>query len=64
MPKMKTKRSVKKRFKISGTGKLSRRRAAMSHYLGKKNSKKIRHNRQATEVDSTNEKQVLRLLGR
>jgi large subunit ribosomal protein L35 len=39
MPKIKTSSSAKKRFKVTGTGKLLRRRAMKSHNLTKKTSK-------------------------
>jgi len=40
MPKMKTKSSAKKRFKVTGTGKIKRKHAFKSHILTKKNQKK------------------------
>ena len=42
MPKMKTSRGAKKRFKLTGTGKILRRHAMRSHILGKKNAKRRR----------------------
>ncbi|GAB4193170.1 MAG: hypothetical protein Tsb0015_15770 [Simkaniaceae bacterium] len=39
MPKMKTKKAVKKRFKVTGTGKLLRRSQGRRHLLSKKPSK-------------------------
>jgi large subunit ribosomal protein L35 len=42
MPKMKTHSSAKKRFKITGTGKLLRRKAMQSHNLEKKSAKRKR----------------------
>jgi large subunit ribosomal protein L35 len=41
MPKTKTSSSVKKRFKVTGTGKLLRRRAMKSHNLTMKSSKRM-----------------------
>jgi large subunit ribosomal protein L35 len=64
MPKIRTCSSAKKRFKITGSGKLRRHRATMTHGMGKKTRKLVRHNRKETSVDSTNEKQILRLLGK
>ena len=64
MSKIKTRRTVKKRIRVSGTGKLRRHRATMSHYLGKKRQKRIRHNREETGVSPADEKQILRLLGK
>ena len=42
MPKMKTKKAVKARFKISGTGKLMRNKQGKRHILTKKTSKRKR----------------------
>jgi len=39
MPKMKTKSSAKKRFKVTGTGKVKRKHAFKSHILTKKTTK-------------------------
>lgn len=42
MPKMKTKKAVKSKFKVTGTGKLLRRRPGKRHILTKKTSKRKR----------------------
>ncbi len=42
MPKAKTKKSLAKRFKITGTGKLLRKQKGRSHLLAKKSSKRKR----------------------
>ena len=42
MPKQKTHSSAKKRFKITGSGKLMRRHAMQSHNLEKKSAKRRR----------------------
>ena len=42
MPKMKTRSAAKKRFKVTGTGKIMRRPTMRSHNLGHKSSKKKR----------------------
>ena len=39
MPKMKTHSSAKKRFKVTGTGKIKRKHAYKSHILTKKTTK-------------------------
>lgn len=62
MPKLKTNRAAAKRFKVTGTGKLKRNKAGMSHILGKKSQKRKRNLRKAGIVDKTNEKQMKRLL--
>jgi large subunit ribosomal protein L35 len=62
MPKLKTHRGAAKRFKVTGTGKLKRSKAYKSHILTKKSAKRKRNLRQAGIVDSTNEKQIKKLL--
>lgn len=42
MPKCKTNKSLKKRFKLTGSGKLLRRQQGRSHILTKKSSKRKR----------------------
>jgi large subunit ribosomal protein L35 len=63
MPKTKTSSSVKKRFKVTGTGKLLRRRAMKSHNLTKKSSKRKRSFRKDTPVAGADTKTVRQLLG-
>ena len=43
MPKMKTKSSAKKRFQVTGTGKIKRKHAFKSHILTKKGTKQKRN---------------------
>ena len=63
MPKMKTHKGAKKRFKITGTGKVRRYKAFKSHILTKKTSKRKRRLRQAGLVATNGEvKHVKRLL--
>ena len=42
MPKLKTKSGAKKRFKITGTGKIKHKRAFKNHILTKKETKQKR----------------------
>ncbi len=42
MPKLKTKSSAKKRFKLTGTGKIKRKHAFKNHILTKKSTKRKR----------------------
>jgi large subunit ribosomal protein L35 len=63
MRKTKTSSSVKKRFKVTGTGKLLRRRAMKSHNLTKKSSKRKRGFRKDTPVAGVDTKKVRQLLG-
>jgi large subunit ribosomal protein L35 len=63
MPKMKSHKGAKKRFKITGTGKVRRYKAFKSHILTKKTSKRKRRLRQAGLVATNGEvKHVKRLL--
>ena len=61
--KMKTHKGAKKRFKITGSGKVKRMRAFKSHILTKKDAKRKRRLRKADLVLTTGEiKHVKRLL--
>jgi large subunit ribosomal protein L35 len=62
MPKQKTSRGAAKRFKLTGTGKLKRRKAYLRHILTTKTRKQKRNLRQAVVVDQTNAKAIKRLL--
>ncbi len=42
MPKMKTHSATKKRFKLTGTGKVSFKKSGRGHLLSSKNSKRLR----------------------
>ena len=64
MPKMKTNRGAAKRFKVTGSGKVTRRHAMKSHNLTKKSSKRKRAFGRAYEVASTEVKSVKKLLGK
>ena len=58
MPKMKTKSSAKKRFKITGTGKIKRKHAFKSHILTKKATKRKRNLTKATLVHKSDLKNI------
>ena len=63
MPKMKTHKGAKKRFSITGSGKVKRMKAFKSHILTKKTSKRKRRLRQSTTVGTNGEaKNIKRLL--
>ena len=64
MPKMKTHRGAAKRFKVTGTGKIIRRKAGMNHILEKKPSKVTRRLSRETQVSGADEMQARKLLGR
>jgi large subunit ribosomal protein L35 len=63
MPKMKTNPGAKKRFTLSGTGKIRRKHAYKSHILTKKSKKRKRNLGYYGEVDKADEKNVKLLLG-
>jgi len=62
MPKIKTNRGAAKRFKITGSGRIARNKAYSSHILTKKSTKRKRNLRKSTLVDSSNQKQVFKLI--
>jgi len=64
MPKMKTKSSAKKRFKLTASGKIKRKKAFKSHILTKKSKKRKKALTKSTTVhkaDSNNIKLQMRL---
>ena len=64
MPKLKTKSSAKKRFKVTGSGKLKRKHAFKSHILTKKSKKRklaLTHSTLVSDADTNNVKLQLRL---
>ena len=60
--KKKKKKAAAKRFKKTGTGKLSRMKANKSHILNKKTTKRKRNIRKDALVDATSEKTMKKLL--
>jgi large subunit ribosomal protein L35 len=63
MPKMKTKASAKKRFKLTGTGKIKRKHAFKSHILTKMETKQKRNLTHPTIVHKADEKNIKKQLG-
>ena len=59
---MKSKSSAKKRFALTGTGKIKRKKAFKSHLLTKKETKRKRNLRLSTTVDKTNNRTVKEML--
>ena len=64
MPKMKTHRGAAKRYRVTGSGKIRRRKAFRSHLLEKKSSRRTRRLGRGAEVTGADRKHVERLLGR
>ena len=62
MPKVKTNCAAKKRFALTGTGKIKRKHAYHSHILTKKSKKRKRNLDHTALVDSANVKAVRELL--
>ena len=62
MPKVKTSSGAKKRFKVTGTGKLMRRHAMQSHNLGKKTAKRKRDFSSEFEVHANDTGRIKKLL--
>ncbi|NNE46205.1 MAG: 50S ribosomal protein L35 [Rhodothermales bacterium] len=62
MPKMKSNSGAKKRFKLTGSGRLKRKSAFHSHILTKKSQKRKRNLRKSTLVDPADESRIKRLI--
>jgi large subunit ribosomal protein L35 len=62
MPKMKTNPGAKKRFSLTGTGKIKRKHAFKSHILTKKSTKRKRNLTYFGQVDKADKKNVKLLL--
>jgi large subunit ribosomal protein L35 len=63
MPKMKTDSGAKKRIKVTGSGRLRRRKAFRSHLLEHKSAARKRQLGRETDFAPGDEKQVKRMLG-
>ena len=62
MPKMKTNSGAKKRFTLTGTGRLKRKKAFASHILTKKSPNRKRNLRGATLVSEVDEPRMRKLI--
>jgi large subunit ribosomal protein L35 len=62
MPKLKVKSSAKKRFKLTGTGKIVRKHAYKSHILTKKSTKQKRNLTYKTIVSKADNRNVRDML--
>ncbi len=63
MPKMKTHSGTKKRFRVTGSGKIMRAKAFKSHIKTKKSPKRIRNYRKETAVSAADRKVAAHGLG-
>ncbi len=62
MPKMKSNSGAKKRFKLTATGRVKRKKAFHSHILTKKSQKRKRNLRETTLVSSVDEARAKRMI--
>lgn len=62
MPKIKTNKAAKKRFKITKKGKVLSPSSFRRHMMTDRSSKKKRQSRRWRQVDPTDRKRILRLL--
>lgn len=60
MPKMKTNSGAKKRFKVTGTGKIVHKQAGKRHNLGKKSQSRIRKLRQGAILSEGHSASILK----
>lgn len=63
MPKMKTNKAMKARFKVTGTGKLVRHKQGRKHILTKKSSNKKRYLAREVLVSEAHAAKYKRMMG-
>ncbi len=64
MPKVKNKKAVLKRFKLTGRGKIRRRKAGLGHLLSKKRPKRKRRLKRASLVSDADMRRIETLIGK
>ena len=62
MPKLKTHKGARKRFKVTAKGKIMRRHAYRSHLLAKKSSKRKRRLEEETIINSCDKSKIRQML--
>ncbi|MCH7782562.1 50S ribosomal protein L35 [candidate division KSB1 bacterium] len=62
MPKIKTKRAAAKRFKLTASGKIKRKKAYANHIFTKKTTKRKRNLRKATLVSAADLSRVSKMI--
>ncbi len=62
MPKQKTHKGTKKRFRLTGTGKVKHRSAGTSHLASRMSHKRKRNLRRTDTVNTTEEKRIRKAL--
>lgn len=63
MPKMRTHRGAAKRFRVTGSGKIMRKKAYNSHLFSSKSSKRLRSLEREAQVAPADDANVRRVLG-
>jgi large subunit ribosomal protein L35 len=63
MPKMKTHRGAAKRFRVTGRGKIVRKKAYNSHLFTEKSSKRLRSLEATEEVAPADDRNIRKVLG-
>ncbi len=63
MPKMKTVKAIKAKFRVTGTGKLKRHRPGKRHHAAQKSPKRKRQLAKAAYVDHTYAPRYTRMMG-
>ena len=64
MPKQKTRKSVSKRYKLTGSGKIKRNQAGHSHMLIRRDNDVKRAAKKSTLVAASDEKKVKKMMGK
>lgn len=62
MPKLKTKKSAKKRFRLTKSGKVKRNKAYAGHIMGKKTRKRKRNLRKSAIAVSGDAKRIKKMI--
>jgi len=62
MTKLKNRKSITKRFRITKTGKILRRASGLDHYRAKKSGKKVRESRKWVKVSQSETKEIRKIL--
>ena len=62
MPKMKSNRAAKKRFRLTGTGKVRRSKCGLNHCMQEKSKKRLRRLRKNDIVDKSFQKRIKLML--
>ncbi len=63
MPKIRTRRATAKRFKVTSSGRLKRRKSNAGHLMTRKSRKRKRHLRKPSMVSAVDQPKICRQLG-